>query len=231
MGDIFEEVEESIRRDAATRLWARAAPFVIGGAVLLVAAVGAWEANKYFQARAIERDSAAYALSLTAIDKGDFASAKTQLEALAAGSGGFAVLAAQLLPEVERRSGAGPTEVAAALEGASKTEEPLLADIAALKLAYARADSVTGAELDVMLSPLVARGGPIAALARELSAAKAYSEGDAAKARQAYQALSLTLDLPEGLRQRVEQALVIIPAPETPPAETPPAAAETGDPS
>lgn len=225
MGDIFEEVEESLRRDRAARLWARISPFVFGGAVLLVAGVAAWEGARYLEARRLEREAAAYAEVVKLLESDDLAGARGRLVEIASGKTGFSALASQVLPEVERRLAQDPTAAIDPLQRAVDTQEGVFADLSRLKLAYARADGIPGSELDALIAPLVEKGGLLGSLARELSAAKALAEGDAVKARRIYQALSLQLELPDGLRQRVQQALVIIPETDAAEAGAPPAPA------
>jgi hypothetical protein len=103
--------------------------------------------------------------------------------------------------------------------------------LALLKSAYFRADTLTMAELEATLGALVNEDTALGALARELIAAKAFADGDIARARTEYSRLKFDAAAPAGVVQRAEIALDAIPlppetapdttAPETTPADEP----------
>jgi hypothetical protein len=229
--DVFQEVEESLRQDKASALWKKYGGYAIGAVVAVILGVGAWEVYSWQRGQAIEADAAAYATAIRALEAGDLAAAQAGLSSLAEDDDGFAVLANHMLADVERQLSADEAAVGARLKAASEADDGPMGRIALLKLAYMQADSADLAALGTLVQPLVDAGGNESALARELLAAKKLAVGQTEAARADYQALSLDLDAPEGLKRRVQQVLGTLPAPavagaaETPaPVESAPAA-------
>ena len=210
MSDIFDEVEENVKAEKLNKLWDKAWPFALGGSIAIVAMVGA---NSYFADQAkkeIETNGRAFEMGLKALEAQDLENARARFGDLLEKDTGFAALAAQHLAQAELEM-AGDTEAAArALEGAAQGEGAL-ADLAKLKAAYFLADTKSLAEVESALGDLTGNSGSFGALARELIAAKAFEEGDIERARSEYQALTLRLSIPEGVRSRANEALAVLP--------------------
>ena len=60
MADIFHEVDEEVRRERLQKLWDRYSIYIIGLAVLIVAAIGAWRGYEYWQAKQAAAAGAAF---------------------------------------------------------------------------------------------------------------------------------------------------------------------------
>ena len=60
MSDIIREVDEELRRERYMKLWERFGIYVVGAAILLVAAVAAWRGWEWYQARESLKSSAQY---------------------------------------------------------------------------------------------------------------------------------------------------------------------------
>jgi hypothetical protein len=222
VADVFDEVEESLRQETASKVWKRAAPFVIGGVVLIVAGVGVFEYMRYARNSAINGAATEFSAGADALESGDLAAARAGLAPVAQGKGGFADVASHLLSEVAKREGGDAAAMAAPLEQAANRGDGLLSDMAVLKLAYLKADTVSLTDLEALVAPLLEEGGNLGALARELVAAKAAATGDVERARRDYQALTLEIDAPQDMQRRVQQALLVLPkaVPATTPAAT-----------
>ena len=178
VSDAFEEVDESLRQDKAAELWRRWSPWLIGAAVALILAVGVYQALRYVRAQAVEKDAKAFSTVMDQIQKKDFASAKAGLEKLSTSKTGFAAMADHVLAAVDEDQSKDPAAIAKDLTSAANRKDGLLSDIAQLKLAYIKADTVSLAELKTLVAPLQKTGGPMAALGQELIAAKEAATGD-----------------------------------------------------
>jgi hypothetical protein len=223
--EFIKEVDEALARDRMASVWRRSRPFVYGGIAALILGVAGFEAWRWNQSRAVERDAVAFHAAAKALEEGKPAEAAPALKELAEGKGGFAAIAPHVLAEAERASGG---DVAAALaQGFDETN--VFGDLARLKAAYAQADTVELAALEELVAPLIEEGGAAGALARELIAAKALATGDVERARRDYQALSIDIDAPQQLQARAGQALLTLPAAAAPAAAVPaaPATQET----
>ena len=51
MSELFDEVDEDVRRDQLKKLWDRYSIYIIAGALLIVAAVGGWRGYQYLEAQ------------------------------------------------------------------------------------------------------------------------------------------------------------------------------------
>ncbi len=222
--DFINEVNEGLARDQWSARWKAAQPWIFGGIAAIIAGVGGYEAWKWYRSQSVESEAVKYHAAVTALEQGKPADAIPVLKDLASSKGGFSVLAGNLLGEAEKANGAEPAAIAAAFDTVS-SREGVFGDLAALKAAYALADTATLADLDARLKPLVDRGGGAGALARELLAAKALASGEIERARGDYQALSLDLDAPQQLQNRARQALLTLPKPAAAQAEPAPAPA------
>jgi hypothetical protein len=209
--DIFEEVDESLRQDTVLKWWKKALPFLVVGGVIILAGVGFYEFMRWQRSEEVSKQALAYDTALTALQKKDLPAAKTAFAQLANGQGGFASLSSQMLAGVEKDLTNDTAAVQQHLSVAAAKDKGVLGDIALLKLAYSKADSADLAEIEKTVAPLVAKGGYAGALARELVAAKALASGQIDRARADYQALSLDIEAPQAMRNRVQSTLFTIP--------------------
>ncbi|MEZ6001518.1 hypothetical protein [Hyphomonas sp.] len=214
MSDIFEEVDESLRQDKIETAWKRYRLFVYGGAALLIGAVAVNEFVLYPHFAEIRTERAkAFESAATQLADGDYTDAEAGFRALVEEGSSLSPLAANYLAQtVYEGSGdaAGATNV---LAETGKADGTPFERGALLKAAYAKADTASLAELETLLGDLKEEESGLGALARELIAAKAYAEGDAARARTAYNRLKFDAAAPQGVVRRAEIALAAIPIP------------------
>ena len=146
---------------------------------------------------------------------------------------------------VERDLTNDPAAIEAHLKTAASMDKGVMGDLSILKLGYLKADTATLPELEATLKPLLDKQGQVSLLAQELVAAKVLAGGDVDRARDMFETLSVDVNAPQAMRQRVSQVLATLPArkvdldapttpqattPTTPPATTPAPAAPTGQP-
>ncbi len=223
--DAFEEVEESLREEKAAAFWKRAQPFLFSGALLLIGGVAVHE---FWQSRTQAAQSARAAqfqTAITAIAENNFAGAKPALDAMRAGDDGFAALSSHLMAGLEQELGQDNVEAATPLIDLAAARSDIQADVALIKAGYLKADTLSLAELKLLLAPVLERGGAPATLGRELVAAKTLADGNVAEAHALYAALSLDVDAPRGVQLRAGQILQFLPA--SPPAAPAPEPAST----
>jgi hypothetical protein len=223
--DAFEEVDPSLRQEAALTWWKRLYPVIIAAFVAMVVFVGVWEFFKAQRASSIDADAKVFDTATTALRKPDLPAARQAFVQLGQGNGGFAAISNMMAAQVEGQAGKDPAAIELALKAAADKDKGLMGSIALLKLAYLKADTAKLEEIEALVKPVIDRGGQNAALARELVAAKALDAGNVERARSEYQALSLEIEAPDAMKQRANQALNALPkAGATPAAATAPAA-------
>ncbi len=215
MADIFEEVEEGLRQERYQRLLRTYGPIgaaVVAAVILGVAGREAWSA---YRTQAAARSSDAFEQAQAALEAGDIDAALARFSALAeTGSGAYPALAK--MQAAAAAAAAGDEAGAARLyeEAAGATRDPILSGMAGLKAAYLLADTIDLAALEERIAPLMQRGAPFEAAARELLGAAALKAGDFDRAREAYTYLTASLDAPGGVARRAEEALAVIDAAE-----------------
>ena len=51
MSEFFDEVDEEVRREQLQKLWDKYSLFIVGAALLIIAAVGGWRGYQYLEAK------------------------------------------------------------------------------------------------------------------------------------------------------------------------------------
>jgi hypothetical protein len=201
VSDIFQEVEEDVRRERYEQLWKKYGNYLIAAAAVLVLAVGAyqaWRAYDLRQRQAIsDRYQAAQLLAQT-----DPAKAEEAFAALAKDApSGYATLAkfhlaGQYLAQNKR------DPAVALLQELSNLSDPVLANTARLRLAWLLADANPKAEVVMLLQPLSAPDNPWRFAAQEVIAYIDFKDGQRGQAQAEYEKLAQEAEAPASLRQR-----------------------------
>ncbi len=229
MSDIFEEVEEEVRKDRLSELWRRYGiiVWILAGVIVLGVAY-----NEYSQSRqAQEREALieTFEAASVAMDAGDFQAAADGFQALVESDTRLSPMAAHLLAQA-RIAGDGDRAMAAGiLTRAEGDGEAAFEKLAILKQAYLRSGEMSLEETEALLSELAAQETPFGALASEVIAAKAFEAGETERARQMLNRLRFAAYAPSGLTQRAQIALDAMPRPSAQPASALPGAPPAGE--
>ncbi|MBL8557251.1 MAG: tetratricopeptide repeat protein [Hyphomonadaceae bacterium] len=235
MTDIFEEVEENVRRDKLQEFGKKYGAFLIAGAVALVMGVGgvglyrSWHADR-------SKDASQEFVTLQELAQTDPAAAEPKLAAFAkTAHGGYKALAEMERASVLQAQGDLPGAILAFETAARLSSDTAVKQSALLRAAYIAAESEPYAALEARVKPLIDGSGAFGYLARELLAIEAFEAGETERARAHFDYLATAFDAPQGVRERAQRySAVLGPAPETAPAaasepSTPAAAANTGE--
>ena len=60
MSELFDEVDEDVRRDQLKKLWEQYSIYIVAGALLIIAAVGGWRGYQYLEAKKAAEAGAAF---------------------------------------------------------------------------------------------------------------------------------------------------------------------------
>lgn len=204
MADIFDEVEEDLRRAKVEALWRKYWPVITGAAVAVVLVVGGWRFYDYLQAQrsaaAGGRFEAAMRLSRTSGPE-----AEAQFAALAAEApAGYRILA-----RFRQATELGVRDKAAAVRVLDELASdagigPVLQDLARLRAAYLLVDTAPSAELVQRAEPLAGADRPFRHSAREILALAALKAGDRATAERWIKAIQDDRESPQGVRGRAD---------------------------
>ena len=205
MADVFREVDEEVRQDrialALTRNWG----WILLGALLIVAGVGAWRGYEYWRLQQAEASGGRYLDALALVRDGKSAEALTAFDDLAGnGTAGYAVLA--------RFRAAGQRGAADAADGAKAFDAlagdpkvgPAMQDVARLRAAMLLLDASDLKAMQARLQSMADANAPMRDSAREVLALAALKANDRAAAKQYLDAIAVDPIATAVQRQRVE---------------------------
>jgi hypothetical protein len=206
---LFREIDEDLRHEKYAKLWKKYGIYVIGAAILLVAAVAGHQAWRSYELS--KRDSESQRLvAAMALANADPEAAEGAFRSLAEdASGGYQLLAR--FQEAAAAAKLGKRREAAALldKIASQSNDPMIRDVAILlSVMQILAESTSTADTDALeskLTPLTTDDNPWRFSARELTGILAYQSGDTARAHELFNGLATAPDAPPGLRTRAIQ--------------------------
>ncbi|HEX4199765.1 MAG TPA: tetratricopeptide repeat protein [Caulobacteraceae bacterium] len=213
MVDIFEEVDEQLRSDRLAVLARRYLPWIAGVLLLALAvALGVWGYTAY-QQKNTEAASQAYADGLDKLSQGDFNAAFARFgDAAAKPTPGYKALALMQQAGVRMDQKRVPEAVALFDQAAAATSNPVIADAARLKSAFALLDTAPYDQVEARLKPLMDSDRPFHALAREALGMAKLNAGRPQAALGDFQVLSLMADAPQDVRERAQAAITLIKA-------------------
>jgi hypothetical protein len=205
VSDIFDEVDEEVRREQFKRLWERYGILFIALAVLIVAAVAGWRGYQYWQDKKAAETGAKFTAAALLAEQGKHDEAEKAFARVAGeGAAGYRVLAR--LREAAELTARDPKAAVAAYDdiaASSSTSQPLK-DFAAVRAAMLIVDSAPLADITRRLEPIAAAGAPFRHSARELLAFASWKAGDTTAMRKWTTLIRGDQETPQGVRQRVE---------------------------
>ncbi len=212
MADIFQEVDEEVRRDKAAVLWRKYGTYVIIACVAIVVGTGGRVFWRGYKADQQAEESSRYVVAERLLEQGDTAGAIASFQSLAAEAGtGYSLMA--------RFQGAAARVKAGDKPGAIEIYDKLAADtgvdsvfrgLAQLQAIMLLIDDGAADDITRRLAPLLAEESPWRYSGLEMQAVLKYREGDMAGARAAYKDLSEDAAAPAGMRGRAAQMLAVL---------------------
>ena len=210
MSDIFQEVDEEVRREQLKKLWDRYGIFVVAAAVLVVAGIAAWRGYSWWEAKKAAEAGAAFEVASTLADAGKHADAEAAFAKIAAdGTSGYRHLA-----RMREAAELAQTDAKAALAAydriaADSAVGPILQDLAALR---AGAMLIDAGSFDVArrkLEPLTGDDRTFRHTAREFLVLAAWRAGDATAAKRWFDMVMTDAQTPAATRSRVEMLMAL----------------------
>lgn len=205
MADIFQEVDEEVRREQLHKLWQRYGNLLIAACILAVAAVGAWRGYEWWQNKKAGESGAAFENAVTLAEAGKHREAEAAFAKLAAeGSTGYRPLA-----RLREAAELARTDKAAAVKAydelaADKSAGQVIDDLAALRAGFLLVDTAPYSQIRERLEPLTAADKTFRHSARELLALSAWRSGEMTAARQWTDKIIADPESPPGAHSRAE---------------------------
>jgi hypothetical protein len=210
VSDIFREVDEEVRREQLKKLWDRYGNYVVVAAVLLVAAVAAWRAYMWWEARKAAENGAAFEAATALAEAGKRSEAEAAFAKIAAdGTAGYRHLARMREAAELAQSDAKAAITAYDQIAADRAVGPVLQDLAALRAAALLIDAGALEDAQRRLEPLAANDRTFRHTAREFLVLAAWRAGDTAGAKRWFDLIMTDAQTPAATRSRVEMLMAL----------------------
>lgn len=212
LADIFQEIDEDVRRERLQQLWKRYANYVIGAALLLVLGTAAAVGWREYQTWQNQAQAQRFLAAMDQATRGDNAAARESFARLAGDAGaGYATLARLQEAALLAKGGdaAGAAKVYEQIAADTRVDR-VFRDLATIMIVQDTLGTGDPAKLAQALAPLLDAKNPWRHSATELSALLAQRAGDQARAKELYTKLADDLTAPQNMRARATEMLAIL---------------------
>jgi len=210
--ELFDEVDEEVRRDQLKKLWDRYSLYIVALAILIIAGVGGWRGYQYLEAKKAAEAGDAFNKAVELSDQNKHAEAETAFTDLAAKApSGYRMLARfRAAAETANRDP----------QAAAKLFDDLAADrsvgaeqqeLARIRAAGLVLDTAGYKDMVQRLEPSTGPGATFRHVARELLALSAWRANDVAATRQWLDMIALDGETPPSMRSRAEALQGLLP--------------------
>jgi hypothetical protein len=213
LADIFHEVDEEVRRERLQKLWDRYSIYIIGFAVLIVAAIGGWQAYQWWEAKKAAAAGAQFETALSLSDEGKHVEAGAAFGKIAAQApAGYRILAR--LRAAAEIAQSNPADAVKAYDdlAADASLGPTLQDLAAVRAGMLLVDTASLADMQRRLDRVAEPGHAFRHNARELLALSAWHNHDFAAARRYIDMIAADGETPPNTRARADLLSALIAA-------------------
>ena len=205
MTDIFQEVDEEVRREQFQKLWERYQAYVIAAAILVVLAVAGWRAYDWWETKKSAEAGSAFEQAITLSTQGKHAEAEAAFSKIATDTTTTyrtlsLVRAAAELAQTDPKAAVAAYDKIAANSSISSE----MRDLAGLRAGALLMDSGTFSEARQRLEPLAAADHTFKHTARELLALAAWRAGDTTAAKHWIETIDTDPGTPPDERNRME---------------------------
>jgi hypothetical protein len=212
VSELFDEVDEDVRREQLKKLWDRYSIYIVAAALLIIAAVGGWRGYEYLETKKAAEAGAIFdkAVELSEQDKHSEAEAAFNSLAATAPAGYRALARLRGAAEAASRDPQAAAKVYDDI-AADRTAGASVQELAKIRAAGLLLDS-TG--YPGMLERLEAAAAPAATFrhtARELLALSAWRANDSGAARKWLDLIANDAETPASLRSRAEALQALLP--------------------
>jgi hypothetical protein len=212
VSELFDEVDEDVRRDQLKKLWDRYSILIIAGALLIIAGVGGWRGYQYLEAKKAVEAGAAFDRAAELAEQNKPAEAETAFAKLAAEApSGYRTLARlRVAAEAAKRDPQAAVKLydeIAADRGVKASEQ----DLARLRAAGLLLETATYDNMQQRLDGTAAPGSTYRHSARELLALSAWRANNVEATRRWLDLIANDGETPASLRNRTEALQALLP--------------------
>lgn len=212
MSELFDEVDEEVRREQLKKLWDKYSIVFVALMVLIVAGVAGWRGYQYLEGKKAGEAGAAFEKASELSDQDKHAEAEAAFIALAAKApAGYRTLA-----RLRAAAEAAPRDAKAAAKmyddiAADRSLGGEWQDLARLRAAGLLVDSASYADMQQRLEASATPKSTFRHSAREMLALSAWRNNDLTAARKWLDAIAEDSETPPGLRSRAEALAALLP--------------------
>jgi hypothetical protein len=210
VSDIFNEVDEELRREQFKKLWDRYGILIIALAVLFIAAVGGWRGYQWYEAKQAAEAGVAFDAAALLSEQGQHKEAESAFAKIAAdGTASYRMLAklreAASLAHQDAKAAVAIYDAVAADRGLDQMQR----DLAMMRAAFLLVDTATYDELRTRIESLTAESRPFRHSARNLLALAAWRAGNVAETRRWTDMVLADPQTPSSTRGQVEMLIAL----------------------
>ncbi len=212
MTELFDEVDEEVRREQLKKLWDKYSLYFIALALLIIAGVGGWRGYQYLEAKKAAEAGDAFDKAIELSEQNKHADAEAAFTDLAAKApSGYRMLARfRAAAEAANRDPQAAAkmfdDIAADRSVGSEQQE-----LARIRAAGLLLDSTSYPNMLQRLEPSTGPGATYRHVARELLALSAWRTNDATATRQWLDMIALDGETPSSVRSRAEALQALLP--------------------
>jgi hypothetical protein len=212
VSELFDEVDEDVRRDQLKKLWDQYSIYIVAAAFLIIAAVGGWRGYQYLEAKKAAEAGAAFDKAVELSEQNKHAEAEAAFTDLAAKApSGYRMLARlRAAAEVANRDPKAAAKLYDDIAADRSVGAPER-DLAKVRAAGLLLETESYPSMRQRLEPATAPGATFRHTARELLALSAWRAGDTAAARQWLDLIANDGETPPSLRSRAEALQALLP--------------------
>ena len=209
MADLFQEIDDELRQDKASRLWKLYGKYVIVVAIIIITSVGGY---KFWQQKKLddgEKASIAYEAALARSASGDLKGAIDQLNEEELGLvAGYAALSQMQKANLAMKIKDFEAALITYKDIAENDDYPQsIKEWASFRHAAVRVEKQIDSNASADLDKLIATDSPWRFLAKEIKAIKEFETGNNSEAKAIFSELADGENVPERLRVRAAEFL------------------------
>jgi hypothetical protein len=210
VSDIFNEVDEELRREQLKKLWDRYGILIITLAVLFVAAVGGWRGYQWWEAKKAAEAGSAFDAAVLLSEQGQHKEAETAFAKIAAdGTPSYRVLAkmreAATLASQDAKAAVAIYDSIAA----DRAIDQMQRDLAMMRATFILVDTASYDVIKNRIESLAAESRPFRHSARGLLALSAWRAGNTAETRRWTDMVLADPQTPSSTRGQVEMLIAL----------------------
>jgi hypothetical protein len=212
VSELFDEVDEDVRRDQLKKLWDQYSIYIVAAALLIIAAVGGWRGYQYLEAKKAAEAGAAFDRAVELSEQNKHTEAEAVFADLAAKApSGYRMLAKlRTAAEVANRD---PQAAAKMFDdiAADRSLGAAEQDLARIRAAQLLLETSSYPNMQQRLEAATTPTSTFRHTARELLALSAWKANDATAARQWLDLIANDGETPPSLRSRAEALQALLP--------------------